>query len=207
MIFIDKQNQWCVRVYRVWLLRVNRIAFALVAFVALTAQSSESRAERRPIILSDGFYVGVRAEPGWALSGAWDLDVYPVADRVVSLGPSVAVNVLSTDPNPLRRQDVMVSVDVLQLKVGLNHPGGFFRPFVLVGGGFSWLRWTVPEAPLVRAVDEGFLGLLTVGVGADIWGTSRFGVTILNHTRVRLTGSDRVPLVWAEFFVGVRVGL
>lgn len=186
---------------------MKRILIAPVAFVLALLGSTEAHAERRPILLSDGFYVGVRAEPGWALTGAWDLDVYPVADRVVSLGPSVAVNVLSTDANPLRRQDVMVSVDVLQLKVGLNHPGGFFRPFVLVGGGFSWLRWTVPEAPMVRAVDEGFLGLLTFGVGADIWGTSRFGVTILNHTRVRLTANERVPLLWAELLVGVRVGL
>ncbi len=164
-------------------------------------------AERRPILLSDGFYIGLRAEPGVALTGAWDLDIYPVADRVVSLGPALAVNALSSDRDPLRRQDIMVSVTVLQLKVGLNHPGGFFRPFALLGAGFSWLRWSVPEAPAVRAVDEGFLGLLTFGVGADIWGTSRFGVTILNHTRVRLTALERAPLVWAELLVGVRFGL
>ncbi|MDP3278879.1 MAG: hypothetical protein Q8Q09_27050 [Deltaproteobacteria bacterium] len=184
---------------------------ALAAALALGLLSHDAHAvgdpERRPTLLSDGFYLGARGEPGWALLAGWDLDVYPTADRAVSLGPAVTVTALSTDALSLRTQRVMVSVDAVRLKVGLNYPGGLFRPFALVGGGFLWTQFALRELPLATAPDESFAGHMVVGAGADIWGRRSFGVTVMSLTRIRVVGPERLPLAWFEASIGFRVGL
>ena len=176
--------------------------------LALSLAPSLARADDRPTLVSDAFYVGARVEPGWALSLGWDVDIYPTSDRAVSFGPGISVTTLTSDPTPSpRAQDVMVSVDAVRFKIGLNHPGGLFRPFAVVGGGFSWTRFSQRITSPMGAHDEQFSGLFTVGAGADVWGRGRFGITTLLLTRVRATASDRLPSAWFELGVGFRFGL
>jgi hypothetical protein len=174
----------------------------------LSAVSREARAvDDRPTIVTDAFYVGARAEPGWALALAWDADFYLASDRAVSLGPGVSLTILSNDPPSSRTQSLSLAVDAVRAKVGLNPAGGLFRPFVLLGGGFAWTRFAQRiEAP-AGAFDEAFTGLVTVGAGADVWSRGRWGVTTQLLTRLRAFGSERVPTASFEFGVGFRFGL
>lgn len=161
----------------------------------------------RPTIVTDAFYVGARAEPGWALALAWDADFYLAADRAASLGPGISLAILSNDRPSERTPSLSLSVDLIRAKVGLNPAGGLFRPFVLLGGGFAWTRFLQRiEAP-EGSFDEAFTGLVTVGAGADVWSRGRWGVTTQLLTRVRAFGSERVPTASFEFGVGFRFGL
>ncbi len=176
-------------------------------FASLGLVAPGARADDRPTLVSDAFYVGARAEPGWALALGWDVDVYPTADRAISLGPGVSVTALSNDPPGARRQLLTVSADALRLKVGLNHPGGLFRPFALVGAGLVWARFAERAGAGDAATDERFAPSATLGGGADIWGRGAFGVTALMLTRFNLGGTDRLPTAWCELAIGVRVGI
>ncbi|MBL8679581.1 MAG: hypothetical protein JNK05_10465 [Myxococcales bacterium] len=184
-----------------------RATMLIVCACVAAAPRSAHAIDDRPTIVSDAFYVGARAEPGWALSLGWDLDVYPTSDRAVSLGPGLAVMVLSSDPPSPRTPEVSVALDAVRAKIGLNASGGLFRPFALVGGGFQWTRFAQRiEAP-VGGRDELFTGLFTVGAGADVWSRGKFGVTTMLVTRIRAFGSDRVPTASFEWCVGFRFGL
>lgn len=186
--------------------RRSLVSLASLGLCALAPRVAGATDER-PTLVSDAFYLGARAEPGWALAAGWDLDIYPTSDRAVSFGPGITVTALSTAAPSPRTQSVMVSVDALRLKVGLNHPGGFFRPFALVAGGFLWTRFEQRIEGPAGGFDESFAGLATVGAGADLWGRGRFGVTALLLTRLRAFGSDRLPAAWFECSVGFRFGL
>ncbi len=175
--------------------------------LALAGRAREARGDERPTLVSDAFYVGGRAEPGWALALGWDVDFYPTADRAVSLGPGLSVTALSNDPPSARRQLVAVTVDALRLKVGLNHPGGLFRPFALAGAGLMWARFSERVAAGSEPVDERFTPVVTLGAGADVWGRGRFGVTTLLLGRLNTGATDRLPTAWLELAIGIRVGL
>jgi hypothetical protein len=181
---------------------------ALLSGLALALVAPEARAvDDRPTIVTDAVYIGARGEPGWALALGWDADFYLAADRAVSLGPAISLAVLSSDRLSERTPALALSVDVVRAKVGLNHPGGLFRPFVLLGGGFAWTRFAQRiEAP-AGGQDEAWTGMLTVGAGADVWSRGRWGVTTLLATRIRAFGSERVPTASFEFGLGFRFGL
>ena len=187
-------------------MRRTRARLAWVS-AALALGARAARAEDRPTLVSDAFYVGGRAEPGWALAFGWDVDFYPTADRAVSLGPGLSIAALSNDPPSVRRQLLAVSVDALRLKVGLNHPGGLFRPFALAGAGLVWARFAERVGTGDASTDERFAPLLTLGGGADIWGRGRFGVSALVLTRFNPGATDRLPTAWCELAIGFRVGL
>jgi hypothetical protein len=93
------------------------------------------------------------------------------------------------------------------VKVGLNTPGHLFRPFALVGGGFSWTRFAQRIEAAPGAFDESFAGMFTVGAGADVWSRGKFGCTVLLETRIRTGGSDRLPTASFVASVGFRFGL
>jgi hypothetical protein len=185
----------------------SRVA-ALLTGLAISLFAMEARAvDDRPTIVTDAVYVGARGEPGWALALGWDADFYLAADRAVSLGPAISLAVLSSDRLSERTPSLGLSVEVVRAKIGLNHPGGLFRPFALVGGGFAWTRFAQRiEAP-AGAQDEAWTGLFSVGAGADLWSRGRWGVTTLLFTRLRAFGSERVPTASFEFDLGFRFGL
>lgn len=188
--------------------RLRAAATSLIVCACVAAVPDVALAiDDRPTIVSDAFYVGARGEPGWALSLGWDLDIYPTSDRAVSLGPGLAVIVLSNDAPSPRTPEIAVAVDAVRAKIGLNASGGLFRPFALIGGGFQWTRFAQRiEAP-VGGRDELFTGLFSVGAGADIWSRGKFGVTTMLLTRIRAFGSERVPTASFEWSVGFRFGL
>lgn len=115
-------------------MRTLALTFALVIAVPSSAFADSPR------IASDGFYVGWRVEPGAALTLAYDLDIYLTRDRVLALGPAVAFSFLGTSGAEFgRRQDYLLTVDVMRLKVALRE-NGEFRPFLTVGGGFNYVH-------------------------------------------------------------------
>lgn len=203
-------------------LNALRIPLALTVFALGAAVTTEARADRRPSIASDAFYVGMRVGPGVALVGAWDLDVYLSRSRAVSLGPGVSVALLGSEAQPGERQNVLVMGDVLRLKVQLNEAGGVWRPYFLVGGGagFVWLR--AEDNPSVTVTPPGgtpvtgriaygevseFFPAMVAGMGADLYLTNHVALAFCALSRFRLTGTERLPDAWAEMNVGVRFGL
>src|ERR1035437_5146746 len=102
--------------------------FALVAGGVIMAPHT-ALADRRPTMATDAFYVGVRLDPGAALVFAWDLDVYLLRNRAISVGPGVSLSLLGSPATGGRTQDLLVAADVVRLKVGVNSPGHDWRPF------------------------------------------------------------------------------
>ncbi len=188
-----------------------------VVLLPATAQA------RYPRLTTDGLYVGVRALPDAALLVAWDLDVYVMRNRLLSIGPAVSVAVLGGDAiRPARPQDLLLAVDVIRLKVGLNEPGGRFRPHFLVGGGFTYYMLpehdeegvtVIPEGgtePVTGRVhhpaESGFGGILTLGAGADVFFSNYLGMTGFGVVHVDFSEGP-LPTAWLELAVGIRFGL
>lgn len=184
-----------------------RVVAAAAALCAISASGRAWAIDDRPTIVTDAFYLGARAEPGWALAFAWDADFYLSADRAVSLGPALSVAVLSNDAPSPRTPVVSVSVDAVRAKFGLNHPGGLFRPFALVGLGFAWTRFAQRIDAPAGSLDEAFTGMVALGAGADLWSRGRWGITTQMLSRLRAFGSERVPTASFELGVGFRFGL
>jgi hypothetical protein len=196
----------------------------LVLLVLLALAPSAARADEHPTIASDGLFVGGRSEPGLALTLAYDLDIYLTDDRVISLGPAASFSFLGEDGSELgRRQEYLLAIDFLRLKVAMNDGHGPLRPYLFVGGGMSWARLPAQTSPprdvllvpdgtpavaVTRfdAIDD--LGaLLSVGGGLDVYLVDSFGVALALAGHVRLSEADRLPLFWAEALVGVRFGM
>ncbi len=202
--------------------RAARRSLGLVMLLLIAVPAAAS-ADEFPTTASDGLFVGARLEPGGALALSWDLDVYLTGDRVLSLGPAITGSFLGTDGSDLgRRQDLLLSLDVLRLKVALNGGHDRFRPYLAVGGGiyYAWLPEqrsgprevvlpdeTVTTAELRYEQTEAFGGLLSIGGGADLYFVDNFGVAISLIGHLRLSGEERVPLFWVETLVGIRFGL
>jgi hypothetical protein len=194
-----------------------------LAFVATLAVPEAARADRRPTVATDGVYVGGRIEPGIALLAGWDLDIYLARGRQLSIGPGLSLAVFGTESNVAgRAQDLLLTVDVVRFKLGLGSPGAATRPFVMVGGGFSYVRlreelqhdalvlnadhtWTRGDVA-IPAVD-GFAPIATLGAGVDVFPDARFGFTALMAAHIHPIGSDRMPLLWFDMAVGFRFGL
>jgi hypothetical protein len=195
---------------------------AFVVFLAVAVGASTARADRRPTVASDGFYVGTRIGPGTGFNGAWDLDVYLTRNRLVSLGPSVGVSILGRNAPAGQEQELLVTGD-MRLKIGLNEPGGIFRPFMMVGGGFSYVELletrqtgvsvTPPtggmavQGEVLHPRLREWSPMLTLGAGLDLFALGAVGFTTAFQTRFHLSGTDRVPDAWFELLFGVRFGL
>lgn len=178
---------------------------------------------RRPTVATDAFYVGMDIAPGVSLTGAWDLDVYLTRDRMLSVGPGVALAVLSGEEPAGQQYDLLLAVDVVRLKIGVNEPGNAVRPWFMVGGGFYYVQF--PEEVVsvtgstgdpmddpvtvsrTLAEDEEFGGLVSFGFGVDVFVDGPWGVTLAGINRVRISETDRLPEISAELLLGVRFGL
>lgn len=194
-------------------------AAAFVGAALLLAPAAASA--RRPAVATDAFYVGTRLAPGAALTGAWDLDVYLTRNRLLSVGPSVSLSVLADSEPAGQAIDLFVGVDVVRIKIGVNEPGGAFRPFFLLGGGFYYAQF--PEertqvrvagadgmpvtGEVVLPEDDEFGGLVTFGFGADLFIDGPWALTLVSQNRARASTQDRVPELSTELLVGVRFGL
>lgn len=180
-------------------------------------------ADEFPTIASDGLFVGARLEPGGALLLGYDLDVYLTGDRVLSLGPAVTFSFLGDDGAQLgRRQDWLLTIDFLRLKVAVNDGTGQVRPYLSLGGGMTYASLPVQEsgphmvvlsdgtlanASLRYSSTEDFGGQISAGVGADFYLVDNLGIALAIVTHLRLSQQDRLPLFWAEVMIGLRFGL
>ncbi len=179
----------------------------IAACLAALLFSGDAHA-REPRIASDAFYVGARIDPGVALLAGWDLDVYLSRDRSWSLGPGLMLSVLGTGERAGMEQDLMISADILRLKVQVNEAGGEWRPYLMVGGGFSYVQ--LPEQTedeVTFAELEKFTPMLTVGFGGDLFAGGSWGLAMLLATHFHLSGEERLPLAWAEVALGIRFGI
>lgn len=199
------------------------VACACVAAI-ICLVPGPATARGRPTVATDGVYVGTRLAPGAALLAAWDLDVYLSRDRAWSLGPGVSIAVLGSKAPPGAEQDLLISVDVLRLKVAVAEAGGAWRPHFFVGGGFAWVRMPEQvESGITVSTGEGpddtasgerrfpeldeFLGIVSFGAGADLFSDGPWAFSFGSISHVRLRDLDRLPEVWTELVLGVRFGL
>ena len=197
---------------------------ALLLIAALLVSASPARADDHPTLASDGVFVGVRLEPGAALSLGYDLDIYLTGDRVLSVGPAATFAFLGEDGSDVgQRQDWLLAIDFLRVKVALNDGHGAARPYIFLGGGMFYASlpeqrseprevFLVPDgtpatAELRFAADERFGALLSSGLGLDVYFADGFGVAAVLASHVRLSDDGRVPDFWAELSVGLRFGL
>jgi hypothetical protein len=199
------------------------VALPLLALlVGLAPATADAR--DRPTVATDGFYIGTRLAPGAALLAGWDLDVYLMRDRAVSVGPGVSVAVLGPHAPGGGRQDILLTVDVARLKLELNSAGEEWRPWVVVGGGFCWVRFpaqsddgvTVATGPDPGDTATGarsypkaeeFLGVFTFGAGADLFVGGPMALSLAALTHVRASALERLPELWVDLAVGIRFGL
>ncbi len=196
----------------------------LLAALAVALFPAAASADEHPTIASDGLYIGARLEPGGALLVGYDLDIYLTGDRLVSLGPAVTFAFLGEDGADLgRRQDWLLAVDFLRLKVSLIGGEGPFRPYLFLGGGMTYASLPAQEteprevivlpdrtpatAVIAHPQAETFNAQIAAGAGADLYLTDSFGLSLGVAARVRLTDDERMPLAWGEAFFGVRFGL
>lgn len=180
-------------------------------------------ADTLPTLATDGVYIGTRIDPGVALSAAWDLDVYLTRHRTVSVGPAVSISVLGTAVDGGRQQELMVAADVARLKIGPVVGDGRWRPFLSLGGGFTYTRLAaqvmdnvmvnVPGAmaPVVGSLRfpqlEEFAPLLSLGAGADWFTSGPIAISSQFVVHFHPWGTSRIPETWFEFQAGFRFGL
>src|SRR5690606_37007095 len=157
---------------------MRRWAPIAASLAALLLFSGHAHA-REPRIASDAFYVGARIDPGVALLAGWDLDVYLSRDRAWSLGPGVMLSVLGTGERAGMEQDFMLSADVLRLKIQVSEPGGSWRPYLMLGGGFSYAQLPAQTEDEVTFDElEKFTPMLTVGFGGDLFAGGSWGLAM-----------------------------
>ena len=175
---------------------------------------------RYPRLATDGMYIGVRVIPDAALLAAWDLDVYILRNRRLSIGPAVSVALLGDGDMRMgqRRQELLLVGDA-RLKIQLNSPGGRWRPHAILGGGFSYFRVPSQTVTLIEATEEteaveaefptdnGFGGILTAGLGGDVFINRFLGVTFFGVAHFDVSSDTPLPLAWLEMAVGIRFGL
>jgi hypothetical protein len=157
-----------------------------------------------PRYSSDGLYVGGRVSPGVALFVAYDLDVYFDTTRRYSLGPGIGATFFGAETEPGQQQDYTIEVDPLRFKVQPGI-GGQVRPYGLIAGGFLYGRF--PSSPSSPTSSEELAATLTIGAGADFWIEENWALGALLQTRLRLSDSNRLPVVWVELAIGARFGM
>lgn len=197
----------------------------LVLVVALAAlpfgPAAPARADGAPRIASDAFWVGARFGPDGALLAGYDLDVYLTDDRAISLGPGATISVLGKDAPFGQRQDFLLVVDVLRFKVQLNEAGEEWRPYFFVGGGFDYVSLPAAHEPAEVTPEGGmavtgdhtvpdlreFQGIFSMGFGVDLFTGGAWALTAMLNNHFRIGGTDRVPVLWLDFAIGVRFGI
>lgn len=183
---------------------------------------SAARADEMPTIASDGLFVGARLEPGGALLFGYDLDVYLTGDRVLSLGPALTFAFLGEDgADQGRRQDWLLTLDFLRLKVGFAAEGQL-RPYLSIGGGMTYaslpaqtsgtIEVVLPDGTVTSAerrfsATEDFGGQLSIGGGLDAYLLPNLAVCVAVVGHLRLHTQERLPLFWSEVMAGIRFGL
>jgi len=199
----------------------KRLAFVALALAALSPATAS--ADEFPTVASDGLFVGARLEPGGALLLGYDLDIYLTGDRVLSLGPAATFSFLGEDGATFgRRQDWLLTVDFLRLKVAVNDGTGRVRPYLSLGGGMTYASLpeqasgphmvvladgTFANADLRYDAIQDFGGQLSAGGGADFYLVENLGIAVAIVGHLRLSEQERLPLFWAELTVGLRFGL
>ncbi len=196
----------------------------LLVLLVLAGAMAPAVARAHPRIATDGLFIGARLEPGGALSLAYDLDIYLTGDRVLSLGPAASFSFLGEDGTDLgRRQDYLLAVDVLRVKVALTGGDSWVRPYLFLGGGFYYASlpeqrsgprevFVLPDgapatAELRYAALEAWGGLASGGAGLDLYVIDSLAFAVLLAGHLRIGDQDRVPLFFAETLVGLRFGL
>lgn len=198
-----------------------RLPFAL-AVLAAASIAAPAQADEYPTVASDGLFVGARLEPGGALLLGYDLDVYLTGDRILSLGPTATFSFLGEDgADQGRRQDWLLTIDFLRLKVGLAGSGRV-RPYLALGGGMTYaslpeqtsgpIEVVLPDGTITTAerrfaATEDFGGQLSMGGGLDVYFLSNLAFSISIAAHVRLHEQERLPLFWSELMAGLRFGL
>ena len=185
---------------------------------------ASASADDYPTIASDGLFLGARLEPGVALLFGYDLDIYLTGDRFISIGPAVSFAFLDEDGAELgRRQDWLLTIDFLRLKVSLIGGEGPFRPYLFLGGGMTYA--SLPEqrteprdvvvlpdetpatAVIVYPQTEDFGAQISAGAGLDAYLVDNLALSLALAAHVRVSEQERMPLSWAELLFGIRFGL
>ncbi|MCA9608184.1 MAG: hypothetical protein KC619_21390 [Myxococcales bacterium] len=200
-----------------------RLASRAAALLLLASLwPSAARADEFPSVASDGLFVGARLEPGGALLLGYDLDIYLTGDRIVSLGPAASFAFLGEDgADQGRRQDWLLTVDFLRLKVSILGESRV-RPYLAVGGGMTYA--SLPEqtsGPIDVVLEDGtattaerryratedFGGQISLGAGLDVYLIENLAVCFAITGHLRLHEQERLPLFWSEIMAGLRFGL
>lgn len=167
-------------------------------------------------------WVGGRFDPGAAWLAGYDLEIELGTPCGFNLGPSLSVAFGGGDGGAAR-QDVLASLDVLRGRFLLDeHDCGScgYRLQALVGAGMYFVVSPAIALPVPYVNDNGeasfllqqhaedwrFGAQVTGGVSADWWFGREFGITGLLAFHVRLDDYGRMPAIWAEAGLGVRLG-
>jgi len=202
----------------------GRLSLVVVALGALTlAPARSASADEFPSIASDGLFVGARLEPGGAFLLGYDLDIYLTGDRRLSLGPAVTFSFLGEDGSEQgRRQDWLLTLDFVRIKVGFTDAGSRVRPYLSLGGGMTYaslpsqtsgpIEVELPDGTVTSAerrydaLDD-FGGQISAGGGFDLYMVENLAFTIAVMGHLRVHEQDRLPLFWSEIMAGLRFGL
>lgn len=200
---------------------MSRPLFVLVLLLGLVPVTA--RAQGRAVhSVSDAVYFGLSAGPAAAYTFAYDLDVLVTDTSTgISLGPSFSV-AFGGDASAEHglRQEYLLASDFVRVRATVVQRYGL-RVTVLLGGGMYFAslpdQTTVPHpaqlpdlTPVV--VTEHFPGvfvpgaMLTTGIGTDWYWDGRWGVGGYFVAHVRLDDQARMPSVWMEIGVGMRLG-
>ena len=196
---------------------------AIVLSLLSIASPIVARADEFPTVASDGLFVGARLEPGGALLLGYDLDIYLTGDRVVSLGPAATFSFLGEDgAEQGRRQDWLLTIDFLRLKVGIGGGESRLRPYLSIGGGMTHAAYPAQSSGPIEVVladgssvtgerrygaDEEFGGQISAGGGLDFYLVSNLALAVAVQGHLRLHERSRLPLFWTELMLGLRFGL
>jgi hypothetical protein len=199
------------------------LALATALLLGLLALASPVVAQAPSIhSTSDALYIGARAEPGGAWLFAYDLDILVTDPGTgISLGPSFSVAFGGTSSTDLgRRQEYLLAADFVRVRVSLAQTYGF-RGMALVGAGMTLASLyeqsslpheaELPDGTTVVVTDR-FPSLLvpgailTLGFGADWYFDAQWGFCAYLVGHVRLDEQPRMPALWIEIGVGMRLG-
>ena len=196
-------------------------ALVLVSLALLPA--SPAQAQDFPTLASDGLFVGGRLEPGGALLLGYDLDIYLTGDRVLSLGPAATFSFLGEDgADQGRRQDWLLTIDFLRVKVSIADGNSRVRPYLSLGGGMTYAALpeqtsgpievvledgTLATAERRFAATEDFGGQISFGAGLDVYLIDSLAIAAAVVGHLRVHEQDRLPLFWTELMLGLRFGL
>lgn len=169
------------------------------------ASSVNAQNANGPRWFSTSVNVGARIAPGLSPVAIWDADFYLDRGRMFSLGPGVGFSAFGGDGGrPGQQQDLLLSVDIVRAKYAVDGGGRTLRPVFYGGLGFSYAQLAAAAG---AAAETDLSPMLTFGAGMDIFLGRNVAISALGQPHFHLSGSRRVPDVWAEIALGLRVGL